>query len=468
MAIPYTDAISILDKFAAQKAKHFAQEAELVPITSAVGRISRDAYYNPTSTPAFDSSAMDGYAVNSASISTASPTKPIIFRVRGMIAAGDAPISVPISAPDCFLTCVAVKTGARFPLCTQTWSESVFDACIKVEDTPIVLGPDLESRYTRITKPAKRDQNRRVAGSDFQHEDLIIGPGTAIKVSHVMALAALGTNEVKGYRKLRIGIMSTGKEVVPIHDSREYGPNQVRDSNGPYIEALLTGLGVEVTNLGVVDDDPKAFDVAMTVAMECTEFDVIVTTGAVSMGKFDFVSQGLALMTAQILFHKIAMRPGHPALFAKLPVRHKGSADDATITPPASPVGDGSDETAFFGLPGVPVAAAACVRFLVYLYLRALHGFPAQGTPKGITAILNSNESLTQESSKKPLDLQVYWHGKYNGQTGQVTVSPDQSSNKIKPLLDANCWVGVEPGTAFVGAGGKVEVHDMYPPSLGS
>ncbi|CZR62213.1 uncharacterized protein PAC_12110 [Phialocephala subalpina] len=384
--------LSILNKFATQKVKRFAQEGESVPITSAVGRISRDAYYNPTTIPAFNSTAMDGYAVNSASNFGASPTRPIVFLVRSM--------------------------------CTQTCSENVFDACIKDEDTIIVPGPDPESRYIQITGPIQWDQNRRIAGSDFQPEDLIVSPGTTIKPSHVMALAAVGIQEVKVYRKLRIGIVSTGEEVVSIDDKSQCGPNQIRHSDGP---------------LGVVDDDPKAFDIAMTIAMERTEFDVIVTAGAVSMGRFDFVSQGLVPMKAQILFHKVAMRPEHPALFTKLRTRHKVSADDATITPPASPVENGLDKTEFFGLPGNPVAAVTCVRFLVDPYLRALHGLPVQEKPKGIMAVLNSNVGISQDGNLERPKLQ-----------------------QDKAVVGYKLPVAIEPGIAFVGARGKVEVHDMY------
>jgi len=196
MAIPYANVINILENAVVENFNQFARDGGSIPITSAVGRICRDAYYSPASTPSFDSSAMDGFAVNSEATRTVSPDNPIVFCVQGTIAAGDAAPYVSASSPNGFISCVEIMTGAQFPICSDARREKFFGACIKVEDTTTVTGPDPTSNFTQTTKPAHPGQNRRRAGSDLRAQDLVINPGATIKPHHVMALTALGTKEV--------------------------------------------------------------------------------------------------------------------------------------------------------------------------------------------------------------------------------------------------------------------------------
>lgn len=114
MVTSYSDAIKILEREAASKSERFAEDGETLPITSAVGRICRDTHYSPHSTPLFDSSAMDGFAVKSEATSTASPDNPIIFRILDTIAAGDQVSSFPAVSRDGFISCVEMMTGHSF------------------------------------------------------------------------------------------------------------------------------------------------------------------------------------------------------------------------------------------------------------------------------------------------------------------------------------------------------------------
>jgi len=129
-----------------------------------MGRICRASYKSSVSTPAFDTSAMDGFAVSSGDTLEASEYKPIVFRVQGMIAAGDVPARTYGSQKNDIPPCVEIMTGAQFP---QPIGTMELDACIKVEDTTMVDGPDPAATYIKIIKPAWRNQNRRFAGMTF-------------------------------------------------------------------------------------------------------------------------------------------------------------------------------------------------------------------------------------------------------------------------------------------------------------
>ncbi len=288
-----------------------------------------------------------------------------------------------------------------------------------------------------------------------------------------MAFAALGITEVEVFRKLRIGILSTGSELASHDDASGLTEAQIRDSNGPYIEAVLSSLGVEVTKLGIVKDNAKEFELLLSRRLVKGPFDVIITTGAVSMGKFDFVGTAIEAMGAETRFHRVAIRPGHPILFATLPGHYRTTRSESNagdITPPFSPsvessIRISSSEIAFFVLPGNPLASAVCLRFLVIPYLRSLRGLPVEET--STSAILLPTQWESPVHFKKPVHLQAFWHDRRFQETGNVTISVDQGSNKIRPLLEANCWVGIPSVSHAAMPDETVETFEMYPPSLG-
>lgn len=477
MAVPYSEAISILQRVALDKSSRLMENVEPVPIVSAVGRICSRSYFSSMPTPPFDTSAMDGYAVNSGCTLEASPSNPIKFRVCGTMAAGDAPLKDCGSSPDDSPSCVEIMTGAQFP---APFKEMHFDACVKVEETTIVEGPVSEAVYIQIIKSAQPGQNRRLAGSDFLQQSLIASSGVTLRPHHVMAFAALGIREVLVFRKLRVGIVSTGSELLSHHDPRPHSESQIRDSNGPYIESVLSELGTEVTNFGIFKDDKKLFERDISRILVENPLDLLITTGAVSMGKFDFIGAAVKEMEAKIHFHRVEIRPGHPVLFATLPQQsHIGRIEPGKNSLPDSSlnnqVGKTPSDIALFGLPGNPLASAVCLRFLVIPYLKALHSLSPLDTPELATLRPPSQPlpdiftSITPfpVALKKPAHLQIFWHGRRSHETKEVVVSHEQGSYKIRPLLEANCWVGIPAGKEGVEYGDTVETFEMYPYSLG-
>ncbi|OIW30042.1 MoeA N-terminal region-like protein [Coniochaeta ligniaria NRRL 30616] len=447
MSLSYAAALSILHQ-AANAQRELRQDAtSSLPLEDAVGRVlDRDLVSNE-STPPHDTAAMDGYAIHSEATRTASPGAPVRFRIRGRIGAGDDPRMLVLEASmprsreiDNLQPCIEIMTGAVFP--------DGFDACVRYEDTVRVAGNDSQSQpEISVTKPISLRADRRLAGSDVKRGDVLLRAGATLQASNVLLLASLGLTTITVAARPRVCVFSTGKELL----STSFG--LARDTNGPFITAALKEIGSDVDFGGVLDDDAALLrDRLEGVAGSEAYYDVVITTGAVSKGCFDHIPDVLVGMNADIQFHGVAIRPGHPVLFALLT--------------PRQPAGDdkpGGRKVAFFGLPGNPGAAAACLRFIVVPYLRCLTG---QGPEAPIVAGLE--EASMPAAAKDALPCQkagtptwhspdIFRHGvlRLTAQgTAVVRLSKEQSPAKLAPFTTANCWVHFRPnGNSDLGSG---------------
>lgn len=439
MSITYAEARHILHDEALQHRDSIRASSETIPLKFSVNRIVKDAYDSPIYTPRWDTSAMDGYALRSEETQLASEDNPVTFRVVGTVAAGDEPLIVPGNAH----TCVEIMTGTRFPTVS---SGKPFDCCVRIEDTSAVESTeDPKERLVRVSKPARHNQHKRIAGEDFAIGSRIIDSYTTIRPNHVMALASVGCTELTVLPKPRIALFSTGAELIVTSNTAQYVP----DTNGPYLSTVLESLGYEVEFLGIIDDNPTA-TVQKILECQLQHYDVVITTGAVSAGRFDCVRQALEKLNADILFHHVAMRPGHPALFARLPDSSQQRA------------------TPFFGLPGNPVAAAACFRFLVLPYLRTLL-FQQAETP--ITATLrldvSDDERIKNASNKQvrfPQQADIFRAGQIlpsSSPDREVRLIQDHSPGKIRPFVEADCWIHIRREVASLSDGDIVHVFPM-------
>lgn len=435
------------------EAQHTPPTTERVPLCDALNRVSNCTYNSPSSNPKHDTSAMDGYALNSAATKTASPSTPIIFHVAGTTAAGDLPMVIS-GEPDSDASvypCVEIMTGARFPEAIEG-DHRPFDACVKLEDVEVLVAKGERpsgNRYIQVVKPVDASQNRRVAGTDFVEGDAVVRAGERIRPRHVMALAAVGVREVEVTRRVRVGVFSTGNELSA--DAR----SRVHDVNGPYVTTCLRDWGVDVDFLGVLDDGAEKMVSALESHLRDNKYDIIISTGGVSTGRFDLIPAALEDLVARVIFHKIPIRPGHPALFAKIPV----------------PDADGP-ETAFFGMPGNPVASAACLRFLVLPYIERLQGNSPESAIKA-TIRRDHEEPQTNGTtkydtnrfgtlvSKCPSDKDVFRPGIFRRQPtseSDVMLINDHSPGKIKPFLESNCWIHIPQGKSELHEGDTVDV----------
>ncbi|KAK2042705.1 molybdopterin biosynthesis protein [Colletotrichum somersetense] len=418
----YNAAVEILRKTAASLQSSNERDGnqiwEEVCLMDAVGRVAAIDVVSPIATPKSDTSAMDGYAVCSDVTGLASPERPLLLRVCGTIAAGDEPTELDGSIfRGAVEPCLEIMTGGIFPKVSGTTRR--FDACVRVEDAAAVSAAGAVGRAIVITKPVAPDANRRPAGCDIRLGERIVKRGDVLGSSHIMPLASVGMSKIRVFKKLRVAVWSTGEELLAGKASG------VPDVNGPFLVAALREAGAEPTFLGALQDNEDAVRGALRDTIDGGEFEMVLTTGGVSVGKFDFVASSLGDLGAKTHFHGVAMRPGHPVLFVQVP----GLSRDLPV----------------FGLPGNPGSAAACFRFLVVPFLRSWQHQTTE-TPIMAKCVEDASASSCGGEAASPgiPPMTLFRHGIMRHiKDGDVVVefSKQQSPAKLGPFINANCWV---------------------------
>lgn len=433
--INYNTAIEIL----INSAKTRSLPHEVVRLELALGRFLAKSVVSSEFVPSFNNSAMDGFAVQSHLTAKASNEQPIIFQALGCIAAGDQePVAPSGQAPD--RVCWEIMTGAPMP-------GGDFDAVVKIEDVEVIRSTNGEAREIKLFAPIGAGINARKRGEDFQTGTEVAAAGTQIQPEHIMAFASLGINQVPVVSRPSIAIISTGRELIEhddVSNDSRLGPKNkmLRNSTAPYLLAALPKFGAQCTYYGTIADDPQHFSDLVAKVLK-TNPDVILTTGAVSMGKYDFVRTALESLGAKTIFHKVAIRPGKPLLFSEI-------------------INGG---TVFFGVPGNPVSTSVGVRFFLAPYLRALMGLPRE---KPILAKLT-------KSTNKPAELRCFFKARTRLSPSGLTVEAlqGQASFMISPLLKANAWVVLKENpndpdpkalaNDLVPENSEVEIFPLYP-----
>ncbi len=404
--------IAFADAVAAVRAEASTLSPEPVRLDDALGRVLAEAVASPVELPPFDNSAMDGFALASGGATLA---RGIELDVHGEAAAGDPRQQAGHGAFE-------IMTGARIP--------DGLDTVIPVEQVE-VLARDDRGRAQRIRLQADLPpgQHVRRAGEDVARDALVMAAGEPIGAAQLSLLAALGVPSLLLRRRPRAALVCTGRELVD-DPAAPLGAGQIRNSNGPYLEARLRTAGADVVHRATVDDDVDAFvaEIAQARTRAC---DLIVSTGAVSMGRYDFVPEALARLGARIVFHKVAMRPGKPLLFAVLP-----------------------DGTLYFGLPGNPVSSAIGMRFFVEAALAAMLGLPPERPlriPLATAVHKKPGFRLLQKARVEPVD----------GGRLQVVLLRGQESFRLAPLVAANAWAVLPEAGSELDAGSPIEVHGL-------
>lgn len=387
--------------------------AELLAPADALGRIVGEDVISPIALPSFDHSAMDGFALR-AGAATVTDSEHVVL---GSQAAGDEARASSGMAWE-------IMTGARLP--------EGLDAVVPVERTQLLASRD-DGAPTRIRllDAVQPGDNVRYAGSDVPPGAVVMAAGTCIEPAHVMLLAALGVPRVPVVRRARVAIICTGKELVT-DPTQPLGAGQIHNSNGPYLSAALTLAGAEVVSCETVDDTGATFIAAVQRAC-AARVDLIVSTGAVSMGRYDFIPQALRELGAELLFHKVAMRPGKPVLAAAM-----------------------AQGPLVLALPGTPMAVAVGLRFLIAPLLRAWAGQAVEGTWR---AVLASPQAL------KP-GLRHFLRGVLRqGPDGRLHVEALRQPQpfRIRPFAQADAWIVVPEDTNDLAAGTLVEVASLQP-----
>lgn len=378
------------------------QQTEELPLTQALGRILAQTVVSPHNVPNHDNSAMDGYAMLAADAQAYAS-----LNISGSAFAG-APYTGALQPGEC----VRIMTGGVIP----TGADAVIaQERVRVEDGQLYL-----------IDPVAPGSNIRYAGEDLTAGQTVLQPGHQLRPADLGLVASLGIGKVQVYRKLRVAFFSTGDELVSIGQPLATG--QLYDSNRYSLLGMLARMGVEIIDLGVVGDDPQALE--RTLVQASAAADVIITSGGVSVGEADFMKQ-LLQQLGQVLFWKIAMKPGRPLAYGKVGQAH------------------------YFGLPGNPVAVMVTFYQFVREALLVLMGQPEP-------APLPVFQVRCTSPLKKAKGRTEFQRGILSPSTDgswQVRATGQQGSGILSSMSLANCFIVLDEDVGNVDAGSLVNVQ---------
>ena len=374
---------------------------EIIKTNDCLNRISSENIKSNSNNPLGDNAAFDGYAINSKDTKNLNSKKIKLFKILRTVAAGDKPNRKKIKK---FQT-VEIMTGGLLP--------EGFDTIIPIEQ--IIYHPNRKNpKNIVINKRIKKNQHVRFKGSDYKKNDLLIKKGTILQSNHVLALKTLGVKNVKVKKTPNILFFSTGNEITNQENIPKW---KVRNSNSYYIKSKVKNFLFNFFDGGILRDKDELVFEKQIKKMIHSKIDIIITSGAVSAGKFDYVPRIIKKFNLSNHFKSVAIRPGKPILFAKIKGKQK----------------------VIFGLPGNPISSAACFRFFVYPYLESLLGIEEE---KPIKAILK-NEFTKKENFTR------FVKSKFNTtKDGKIKVEilKGQESFRIKSFVKSNIWTVLPSG----------------------
>jgi len=392
---------------------------QLVESSKSLNRINVSDIYSSVNYPAGTNAAFDGFAINSKETNKLNKKNLQKFKILKSISAGDNPKLNKIKK---FET-VEVMTGALIP--------KFFDTIIPIEQ--IIFYPENKNKkFIVIDAKIKKNQHIRYAGSDYKKKDLIIKKGTIIQSSHILAFKTLGVKSIKVKKKPNILFFSTGNE---ISNNKNIVNWKVRNSNSYYIKSLSNNFLFNYIDGGILRDKDENFFKKQIDKNIKSKIDIIITSGAVSAGKHDFVPSVVKKFNLSNFFKGVSIRPGKPVLFAKFK----------------------KIEKAMFGLPGNPISSSACFRFFVYPYLLNVLGVRSE---KPFKARLKNNFSKRKNFTK-------FLKGKListNDGKLEIQILKGQESFRIKSFVASNVWGLFKEGQSKFKKG---ELIDCYS-SIGS
>jgi molybdopterin molybdotransferase len=377
-------------------------ETENVATMQALGRVLAADIISPANVPNHNNSAMDGFAFKHSDgikiikvIGTAFAGKPF----EGIVKAGE---------------CVKIMTGAVIPQGTDTVimqeKTATKSDCITLLETPI------------------KGANVRLAGEDLQLGQTVLAKGSTLKPADLGLVASLGVGEVQVFRKLKVAFFSTGDELVSVGKKLQEG--QIYDSNRYTIFGMLSRLGVVISDLGVVPDDPIKLE--KTLLKAASENDVVITSGGVSVGEADYMKALLA-KHGQVLFWKINMKPGRPLAYGKISNAH------------------------YFGLPGNPVSAMVTFYQFVQPALQALSGMAYKPLPMfQVTCVM----PIKKATGRTEFQRAILFESEVAGSTiWKVKPLPNQGSGVLSSMSAANCFIVLDEKVGNCEAGAMVSVQ---------
>ena len=372
---------------------------EKVSIKNSLNRVVAKDIFSPSNHPLEDNAAFDGFAVNSTDTKNITKKKSNYFKIIGSIAAGTKPLKKKINK---YETAEIMTGGVVF---------RPFNSIIPIEQ--IIFYPNRKNpKSIIIKKKIKKFAHVRFKGSDYKKGQIIIKKGTIIRPNHILAFKTLGLKKIEVKKKINILFFSTGNE---ISNSDNISPWKVRNSNSYYINSIKENFlfNLKIGNI-LRDNHEKIFKMEINKIFK-SKIDLILTSGGVSAGKFDYIPNVIKKFKSSHYFKSVMIRPGKPILFAKI------------------------KQKVIFGLPGNPISSAACFRFFVYPFIENILGIQPE---KPLKAILRNSfikkKNFTRFIKSK---LSTTQNGKF-----LVDLLPGQESFKINSFTKSNVWAVLPRG----------------------
>lgn len=396
-SMPVEQARQLIRKFLATPL-----EQESINLSDALRRTLAEDVLSPMNVPPHDYSAMDGYALCCADLENA----PCKLKIMGSAFAGHA-YTGKVAAGEC----VRIMTGSLIP--------GGCDCVVMQEDVKV------DGATVEIAGGHRPGENIRLAGEDIARGATVLARGQAIRPAEMGLLASLGFSRIAVYRKLKVALLSTGDELQ--QPGSPLAAGRIYDSNRYTLMGMLGELGVEVIDMGAVRDDRPSLKAALLDA--AGQADAIISSGGVSVGEADYVKQLLDVI-GEVVFWKIAMKPGKPLAYGKIGASH------------------------FFGLPGNPVAVMVTFQQFVRDALRILMGQQPRPVPE---FQVTSAERIRKIPGRTEFQRGILSHDE-NGRL-IVRTTGGQGSGILSSMSKANCFIVLPAAQGNVEVGSVVQVQ---------
>jgi molybdopterin molybdotransferase len=381
-------------------------ETETVALGSARGRVVARDIEAPIALPPFDNSAVDGYAVRHSDLDAKGETR---LNVVGRLTAGTA-----TQKPIADRSAVRIFTGAPMP----AGADTVFmQEDVRVEDGAVVVPPGL-----------KPGANRRLAGEDARKGQVVLPAGRRLAAQDVALAAAVGLTGIEVRRRVRVAVFSTGDEIVEPGTPRPAAA--LYDANRYLLAGMLERLGAQITDLGILKDDPAAIAAALTAAAR--GHDLVLTSGGVSTGEADHVRDAIEKV-GRLVFWRVAIKPGRPVAMGVVPGGKPGSG------------------AAFAGLPGNPVAAFVTFARVVRPLLLRLAG----AAPEPLNALPVRLGFAYKKKKGRREYVRVALHPRPDG-TMEATKHPQEGAGVITSLTETDGLAELSEDTTAIEPGATV------------
>ncbi len=387
--------------------------SEIILSINSINRVSSSNVYSPSNYPAANNSSFDGYAINSKETRNLTKKK---FKILKTIAAGDNP---KIKKASKYST-IEVMTGAII--------QKPYNAVIPLEE--INFFPNKTNpKFIIIDKKIKKNSHLRFAGSDYKKNDKIINKGEIIRAPHILAFKTLGIKKILVKKKPKIVFYTTGNEISNFNKIPNW---KVRNSNIHYLKALLKSFPVNFNEKKIIrDKDEIKFKKELINNIKLKN-DIVITSGAISKGKYDFIPGVVNFFKLKHSFKNVAIRPGKPIMFARF-----------------------KKNMCFFGLPGNPISTAACFRFFVYPYLTNILNMEDE---RPLKAKLKNNYKKKKNFTKF---LKCKISSTKNGNL-EVQILSGQESYKIKSMVGSDVWGFFKSGKSTFKKGEIINCYSQH------